>query len=181
MDNQTSLPQQQSLLFKVVTNLTFWVLIAIIAGILVGHFNPALAIKMEAIGKGFISIIKVFIAPIIFLTIVLGIAGMGDLKKVGRIGIKSLVYFEIVTTFALAIGVTVAYFMEPGKIDRTGLNMQDPSKLTGEAKAFSWLHFLLDNLTLQVLLIAIITGIILNYHNKREQAVSFLYKCSGCV
>lgn len=74
---------QQSTLFKVVTNLTFWVLIAIVAAILLGHFNPGLAVKMEIIGKTFIDIIKVFIAPIIFLTIVLGISGMGDLKKLG--------------------------------------------------------------------------------------------------
>jgi aerobic C4-dicarboxylate transport protein len=112
---------------------------------------------------------------------VLGIAGMGDLKKVGRVGIKSLVYFEIVTTFALAIGVAVAYFMVPGKIDRSGLNMQDPSKFTGEPEAFSWLSFFMSNVTLQVLVVAIIVGVILNYSKKREQAVSFLYKCSNIV
>ena len=172
---------QQSTLFKVVTNLTFWVLIAIITAILLGHFSPTTAVKMEVIGKAFISIIKVFIAPIIFLTIVLGISGMGDLKKVGRIGIKSLLYFEIVTTFALAIGVSVAYVLEPGKIDRTGLNMQDSSKYTGQAQSFSWLKFFMDNLTLQVLVAAIIVGIILNYSKKREEAVGFLYKCSGIV
>jgi len=179
MDNNP-LPQQ-STLFKVVTNLTFWVLIAITAAILLGHFNPAVAIKMEIIGNIFIDIIKVFIAPIIFLTIVLGISGMGDLKKVGRIGIKSLLYFEVVTTFALAIGVTVAYVLEPGKIDRKGLNMQDPSKFTGQAQSFSWLKFFMNNLTLQVLVAAIIVGVILNYSRKREEAVSFLYKCSGWV
>ena len=179
MDNNPLL--QQSTLFKVVTNLTFWVLIAITAAILLGHFNPAVAIKMEIIGNIFIDIIKVFIAPIIFLTIVLGISGMGDLKKVGRIGIKSLLYFEVVTTFALAIGVTVAYVLEPGKIDRKGLNMQDPSKFTGQAQSFSWLKFFMNNLTLQVLVAAIIVGVILNYSRKREEAVSFLYKCSGWV
>jgi len=172
---------QQSTLFKVVTNLTFWVMIAIIAAILLGHFNPAVAIKMEIIGKTFIDIIKVFIVPIIFLTIVLGISGMGDLKKVGRIGVKSLLYFEIVTTFALAIGVAVAYILEPGKINRTGLNMQDPSKFTGQAQGFSWLKFFMDNVTLQVLVAAILVGVILNYSKRREEAVSFLYKCSSIV
>ena len=179
MDSKPLPPQ--STLYTIVTNLTFWVLIAIIAAILLGHFNPAVAVKMEIIGKTFIDIIKVFIVPIIFLTIVLGISGMGDLKKVGRIGIKSLLYFEIVTTFALAIGVTVAYVLEPGKIDKTGLNMQDPSKFTGQAQSFSWLKFFMDNLTLQVLVAAIIVGIILNYSKKREESVSFLYKCSGIV
>ncbi|AWH83855.1 glutamate/aspartate:proton symporter GltP [Flavobacterium album] len=176
------IPQpKQSLLFRITTNLTFWVLIAILAGILLGHFYPATAVKMEIIGTWFVKVIKVFIAPIIFLTIVLGIAGMGDLKKVGRIGLKSLIYFEVVTTFALAIGVTVAYFMEPGKIDKAGLNMQNPSKYTQDAKAFSWLQFFLDNITLQVLLAAIIVGVALNYYKKREQAIGVLYTCSKYV
>ncbi len=182
MKATADIPQpKQSLLFRIVTNLTFWVLIAIIAGILLGHFAPETAIKMEVVGKTFVDIIKVFIAPIIFLTIVLGIAGMGDLKKVGRIGLKSLIYFEIVTTFALAIGVAVAYFMEPGKIDKAGLDIGDASKYTKGTHDFSWLQFFKDNLTLQVLLAAIIVGIALNYYKRREEAVSVLYKCSKYV
>jgi aerobic C4-dicarboxylate transport protein len=169
------------ILYKVLTNLTFWVLIAIILGILLGHNDPEDAVKMKVIGDGFISIIKVFIAPIIFLTIVLGIAGMGDLKKVGRIGVKSLLYFEIVSTFALAIGVTTAYLIEPGKIDKTGLNMQDASKYTAHPQSFSWIKFFMDNLTLQVLLAAIIVGVALNYFKQRQVAVDFLYKCSTIV
>lgn len=178
--NET-LPQKQTLLFRIVTNLTFWVLIAIVSGILLGHFYPAMAVNMKVIGDTFIDIIKIFIAPIIFLTIVLGISGMGDLKKVGRIGLKALIYFEIVTTFALIIGVGVAYLIQPGKIDKTGLDMQDHTKYTEGAHDFSWLQFFFDNITLQVLLVAIIAGIALNYYSKREQAVSILYKCSGYV
>ncbi len=182
MNTDLTIKQKHSLLFRVTTNLTFWVLIAIIAGILLGHYQPDLAVNMKVIGDTFISIVKLFIAPIIFLTIVLGISGMGDLKKVGRIGIKSLVYFEIVTTFALAIGVAVAYIIEPGKIDRSGLQMQDPGQYTSSTTAeFSWLNFFLSNVTLQVLLVAIIVGIALNYYKKREQTVEVLYKCSHYV
>ena len=173
--------KKQSLLYRIITNLTFWVLIAIVCGILLGHFYPANAVKMKIIGDGFIQIIKVFIAPIIFLTIVLGISGMGNLRKVGRIGIKSLIYFEIVTTFALAIGVAVAYIIEPGKIDKTGLDVQDASKYTSGGSDFSWLQFFLDNITLQVLLIAIIVGVALNYYKRREEAVAVLYKVSNFV
>lgn len=176
------LPKKESLLFKIATNLTFWVLIAIITGVVLGHYNPGTAVKAKIIGDGFISVVKVFIAPIIFLTIVLGIAGMGNLKKVGRIGLKSLIYFEIVTTFALAIGVIVAYIFKPGKIDKTGLDIQDASKYTsGSSKEFSWLDFFMDNFTLQVLVIAIVSGIIINYSKNREQIVGFLYKCSKVV
>lgn len=182
MDTEITIQKKQSLLFRITTNLTFWVLIAIIAGVLLGHFTPETGVKMKLVGDWFINIIKVFIAPIIFLTIVLGISGMGDLKKVGRIGIKSLIYFEIVTTFALAIGVGVAYIIQPGKIDKSGLQMQDPSKYTANpATDFNWTTFFLSNLTLQVLLVAIIVGIALNYHSKREQAVHYLYKASNYV
>jgi aerobic C4-dicarboxylate transport protein len=176
------IPQKKSLLYTITTNLTFWVLMAIVAGILLGHFNPETAVKMKLVGDYFIQIVKLFIAPIIFLTIALGISSMGDLRKVGRIGIKSLIYFEIVTTFALAIGVAVALLIQPGKIDRNGLNVQDAGQYTSAPqREFSWLEFFLSNITLQVLLVAIIIGIMLNYYSRREQAISLLYKASNIV
>lgn len=166
----------------IITNLTFWVLIAIIAGVLLGHFSPENGVKMEIIGKTFVDIIKLFIGPIIFLTIVLGISGMGNLKKVGRIGIKALGYFEVVSTVALAIGVGVAYFFQPGKIDKSGLTLQDPSKYTNNAaEHFSWWHFFLSNFTLQVLLAAIICGVALNFYQKREQTILVLERFSKVV
>jgi aerobic C4-dicarboxylate transport protein len=171
-----------SLLFKITTNLTFWVLIAIVSGILLGHFNPEKGQEMKIIGDSFIQLIKIFVGPIIFLTIVLGIAGIGDLKKVGRIGIKSLIYFEIVTTFALIIGIAAAYLIQPGKIDKSGLDIQDASKYTSHASAeFDWFGFFLSNFTLQVLIAAIICGILLNYSQKREAVVDVLYKASKYV
>lgn len=168
--------------FSIFTNLTFWVLIAILIGIFVGHYSPDNGVQMKVVGDGFISIIKVFIVPIIFLTIVLGIGGMGDLKKVGRIGVKSLLYFEIVSTLALTIGIVVGYLAQPGKIDKTGLDIQDASKYTkSSSEGFNWVSFFMSNSTLQVLIVAIIVGILLNYHTKREQIVAFLYKCSKIV
>ena len=131
--SDTSSKPQKSLPSKIVTNLTFWVFIAIVAGVLLGHFFPEKGMQMEFIGKTFVSIIKFFIAPIIFLTIVLGISGIGDLGKVGRIGLKSLFYFEVVSTLALAIGVAVAYFFKPGNIDKSGLDLQDASTFTQNA------------------------------------------------
>ena len=81
------------------------VLIAIAIGILLGHFAPDLGAKMKPFGDGFIKLVKMIIAPVVFLTVVVGIAKMGDLRHVGRIGVKALVYFEVVTTIALAIGL----------------------------------------------------------------------------
>ena len=178
----SSSKNKKSFFRAVVTNLTFWVLVAIIAGILLGHFSPDNGIKMEKIGKGFIDLIKVFIGPIIFLTIVLGISGMGNLKKVGRIGVKALAYFEVVSTVALAIGVTIAYFFQPGKIDKSGLAIGDASQYTeGAAENFSWLQFFLSNFTLQVLLAAIVCGIALNFYQKREQTILILERASNVV
>ncbi|MFT3796692.1 cation:dicarboxylate symporter family transporter [Flavobacterium sp.] len=166
--------------YRVLTNLTFWVLTAIVFGVWLGHYFPETGVKMEIVGKTFVDIIKLFIAPIIFLTIVLGISGMGDLKKVGRIGVKSLLYFETVTTLALAIGIAVAYLLQPGKIDKSGLALQDPAKYT-KASQFSWFEFFLANPTLQILLTAILIGILLNYTKHREQAVNILSRISKVV
>lgn len=180
MINDTT--KKESILFTIVTNLTFWVLIAIVCGILLGHFKPETGQEMKIVGDSFIQLVKIFIGPIIFLTIVLGIAGIGDLKKVGRIGIKALLYFEIVTTLALAIGVIAAYIIQPGKIDKSGLDIQDASKYTSGATAeFNWLEFFLSNFTLQVLTVAIITGILLNYYSKRQVVVDALYLISKYV
>jgi len=173
---------KRSLSVRILSNLTFWVLIAIIAGALLGSFAPATAVKMEIIGKTFIDIIKLFIAPIIFLTIVLGISGMGDLKKVGRIGVKALLYFEVVSTFSLAAGILMAVIIQPGKIDKSHLQIQNASKyISGPAKEFNWMEFFLSNLTLQVLLAAIIVGIVLNYSKYRMVAVENLGKLSKLV
>ncbi|WP_201987576.1 dicarboxylate/amino acid:cation symporter [Hymenobacter rubidus] len=99
---------------KLSSNLTVQVLAAIALGVLVGTFFPSFGAALKPVGDTFIGLIKMLIAPIIFLTVVLGIGGMGDLKKVGRVGGKALLYFEIVTTLALAIGITAANLTHPG-------------------------------------------------------------------
>ncbi|CAM4202914.1 C4-dicarboxylate transport protein [Geobacillus stearothermophilus ATCC 7953] len=95
-------------------NLTVQVIIGIILGIIVGFLFPEFVAKLKVLADGFIKLIKMVIAPIIFFTVVIGIGNMGDLKKVGRIGGKALIYFEIVTTFALAIGIVVVNLVKPG-------------------------------------------------------------------
>lgn len=167
---------------KIFKHLTFYVLVAIVAGILLGHFFPEQGLKMEKIGTYFIDIIKVFIGPIIFLTIILGISSMGNMKKVGRIGFKSLLYFEIVTTVSLAIGVGVALLVKPGNIDRSKLTVGDVSKYTSKAdEPFSWLHFIESNFTIQVLIVAIVLGILLNYYSKKEKVITVLEQASHYV
>jgi aerobic C4-dicarboxylate transport protein len=190
---------------SIFSNLTFWVLISIFLGIAVGHFAPQLAlyevlskdIKFNFIGSEikmgksiaellsgcFISIVKLFINPIIFITISLGIIQMGDLKKVGRLGAKALIYFEVVTTFALVIGVAAAYLIKPGHGIVQHSNHTDINKYTKGAAEFNWSNFLMENVTLQVLLISLIFGVFIskssyqNTINKRlTSASSFVFK-----
>jgi aerobic C4-dicarboxylate transport protein len=99
---------------KIYRHLTFQVLVAIALGVLVGYAYPAVGVALKPVGDTFINLIKMVIAPIVFLTIVLGIGSMGNLRKVGRVGGKALLYFEIVTTFALLIGLVVSNLARPG-------------------------------------------------------------------
>jgi aerobic C4-dicarboxylate transport protein len=165
---------------KIITHLSFYVLIAIILGVLIGLYSPSLAIQLDPLSKYFISIIKIFTFPIIFLTITLGIASMGDLKKVGRIGLKSLIYFEIVSTLSLAIGVVVALWLKPGSINKEGIQMQDPSKYTASADFHIW-SIIKSNANLQILLLAIIVGLLLNFLNKKEKYIHILGRLTHYV
>ena len=167
---------------KLFTNLTFWVLAAITAGILLGHFNPGLAIQMKPLGEGFIFVVKLFINPIIFFTISLGISGMNDLKKVGRVGGKALLYFEVVTTIALLIGVIVAYIIKPGEGIATGsASGSEVSGFTQRAESFSWLQFLKDNITIQVLAVSIISGIVISKIKSAPIIIYYLRTISSYV
>jgi len=167
---------------KIFSNLTFWVLLAILSGALIGHFYPTTGVAMQPAGTYFINVVKAFITPIIFLTISLGISGMNDLKKVGRVGGKAILYFEIVTTLALIIGITVAHFIEPGSgIDSKAIQQGDISKFTSGAKSFSWITFLKDNLTIQVLIISIVFGIVLSKLKNKKKITSVLQFASKYV
>ncbi len=166
---------------KVFSHLTFWVLAAITGGILLGNFAPATAVKMEPLGKYFIEIVKLFIYPLIFLTITLGIAGIGTLKKVGKVGGKAIIYFEVVTTFALLIGLVVAHIIQPGKGVVAHTAAADVSRYAKGAAAFSWMNFLQNNLTLQVLLFSIIAGIALNLYEKKSMYLHWLTWASRYV
>ncbi|MDB5221522.1 MAG: sodium:dicarboxylate symporter [Chitinophagaceae bacterium] len=157
---------------KVFTNLTFWVLAAITAGILLGTFAPDIAVKMQFFGKWFIEVVKLFIYPIIFLTITLGISGMSSLKKVGKVGGKAILYFEIVTTLALIIGVIVVNVIKPGiGVVTSAVKGGDITQYTEQAQSFSWWRFLKDNITIQVLIAAILFGIFLSKYKSKEKII----------
>ncbi len=106
------------------------VLLAVLLGVLVGHFYPKFGVALKPLGDGFVKLVRMLIAPIVFATVVTGIAKMGDLKRVGRVGLKAVVYFEVMTTFALVIGLVVGRFVAPG----AGMN-QDAATLDTHAIA----------------------------------------------
>ena len=155
------------------------VLIAIVAGVLLGIFDPAFGEKMKPLGDGFIALVKMIIGPVIFLTVVVGIARMGDLKHVGRIGVRALVYFEVLTTAALVIGLLVANLVKPGagmNIDAATLDASAVAQYQQKAEASGGVvGFILDIIPktfisaftegnlLQVLLVSLLFGIALTH------------------
>jgi len=155
------------------TILYIQVLIAIAVGVAVGYVNPQLGVQLKPLGDGFIGLIKMMIAPVIFCTIVHGIASMGDLKKVGRVGLKTLFYFETVSTLALAIGLIVGQVLQPGSgfdIDVASLDPKAVASYVTRAKEQGIVNHLLAIIPdtfigafargdlLQVLLVSILTG-----------------------
>jgi aerobic C4-dicarboxylate transport protein len=161
---------------KLYKQLYFYVILAIISGILMGIFYPALAADMKPLGDLFIRLIKMMIGPIVFVTVVTGIAGMKDLKKVGRVGLKALIYFELVTTLALIIGLTVVKIIEPGKgmnIDPASLDSRIVESYATKAQQMGTVEFILNIIPsnpvdafvkgeiLQILFLAILFGAVL--------------------
>jgi len=127
--------------------LYFQVLAAIVVGVLLGYFYPGIGTSMKPLGDGFIKLIKMIIAPIIFCTVVTGIAGMEDMKKVGRVGAKSLLYFEVVSSISLVIGLAVVTLVQPGagfNADVTTLDTKGLASFTTGAKSLSTTDFLMN-------------------------------------
>jgi aerobic C4-dicarboxylate transport protein len=123
------------------------VLFAIFCGVLLGHFSPETGASMKPFGDAFIKLIKMIIAPIIFCTVVTGIAGMEDMKKIGRVGGKALLYFEVVSTLALIIGLLVVNTLKPGagmNIDPATLDTKSLATYTTAAKSQSTVEFLMN-------------------------------------
>ena len=175
--------------------LYLWVLLAIVAGGLFGYLDAQHAVTLKPIGDGFISLIKMLIGPVVFCTIVLGIAGADDMKKAGRVGVKALLYFEIVSTFALALGVLVANLIKPGQgfnVDPATLDAQAVSGYIKQASQQSTADFLLhiipktftDAFTgsgdlLQVLLVSVLFGFALQQMGNAGKSVyAFIEECS---
>lgn len=171
---------------KIYQLLYIQVLIAIVFGVSLGYFYPDLGEKMKPLGEGFIKLVKMIIAPVIFLTVSTGIAGMSDLKKVGRVAGKAFIYFFTFSTLALIVGMIVSHVVQPGKglnIDPNTLNGAEVEKYVKAAHDNSLVNFifniipetLLSPLTgdniLQVLLVAILFGVALAITSEKSYPV----------
>ena len=163
------------------------VLIAIAAGVVLGHFLPDAGKAMKPLGDGFIALIRMMIAPLIFCTVVHGIASMSDLKKVGRIGVKTLLYFEVVSTFALAIGLIVGELVHPGSgfnIDAATIDPKAVSTYVTRAKDESLVAHLMAIIPdsffgalargdlLQVLLVSVLSGFAISLMGKAGEEIA---------
>jgi len=132
---------------KIYQHLYFQVLVAIAAGVAVGNFWPETGVALKPLGDGFIKLIKMIITPIIFCTVVTGIAGMEDMKKVGRVGAKALLYFEVITSLALVIGLIIVNTIQPGagfNADVTKLDTKALTAYTSQAKSTSTVDFIMN-------------------------------------
>jgi aerobic C4-dicarboxylate transport protein len=172
-----------------------WVALMIVLGALLGHFYPAVAVKMQPLADGFISLIKMLIPPVILCSVVLGIAGAGSIKKAGRVGGKAILYFEVVSTFALVIGLVMANVFGPGRSFHADPSKLDPKLVAGyvaQAQHMTIADHLLkmipktmfsaftDGDILQVLLISVLLGFSVAALNDKYKAplIGFLENVS---
>ncbi len=172
--------------YRFVRTLYFRVLVGVVAGVVVGLVWPHFAELLKPFGDGFIKLIRMMVAPIIFLTVVVGIASVGDLRKLGRLGIKALLYFEVVTTLALGIGMVIANVVQPGRgmnVNPATLDIKSVAQYTTQSQHLSTVDFLLNIIPdtfvgafakgeiLQVLFLAILTGVALATLDQEQRLI----------
>ena len=180
---QTSASPNKRPLYR---SLYFQVIVAVLLGVFLGHFYPQTGADMKPLGDGFIKLIKMIIAPIIFCTVVIGIAGMEDMKKVGKTGGLALLYFEVVSTLALIVGLVTVNLLAPGtgmNVDASTLDTKGISAYTGPGKMVGTVDFLLNVIPtsvvdafakgeiLQVLLFSVLFGFALHKFGGRGTMV----------
>jgi aerobic C4-dicarboxylate transport protein len=173
---------------RLARTLYFWVLVGIVAGVLIGYFAPAAGVALKPVSDAFLALIKMLIGPVIFCTVVLGIAGTGSLRKLGRVGGKALLYFEVVSTVALALGLLVGNWVRPGAgfpADPAALDaskVEEFSRRAGEMHVVDHLlHIIPKTFTdaftsggdlLQVLLVAVLFGVALAHLDAAGEPVT---------
>ncbi|WP_313300405.1 C4-dicarboxylate transporter DctA [Diaphorobacter sp.] len=175
------------------------VLIALVIGVLIGLMSPEFAVKLKPLGDGFIKLIKMIIPVLVFCVVVHGIAGAGDLRRVGRVGVKALIYFEVLTTIALVMGLVLAFVFQPGHGMNVDVNSLDPSAMSAYATnadkltSGGFVDFLMKLIpntvvqafatgdVLQVLLFAVLFGCALSMLGERGRPVAAVVDATSLV
>ncbi len=173
------------------------VLTAIVVGALLGHFFPSVGVSLKPLGEGFIKLIKMMIAPIVFATVTVGIAKMGHMSQVGRVGVKALLYFEVVSSIALLIGLVVVNVLKPGVGVNADVSTLDPKEIdavAGTAKSLGTVDFVINIIPttvvdafakgeiLQVLLFSVLFGLaLLQLGEKGEPLVKLIDQLSHAL
>ena len=180
-------PWYKILYIQVLIAIALGVLVGVALGIAVGYFFPDFGKELKPLGDGFIALIKMMIAPVIFCTVVHGISSMGDLKRVGRVGLKALIYFEVVSTVALAVGLIVGEVLQPGRgfnIDPATIDPNSVATYVTKAKEEGIIAHLLAIIPdsyfgalargdlLQVLLVSILSGFAIAFLGKAGEPIS---------
>lgn len=196
MSNTIAAEGQSAKKKKLYNSLYFQVICAISIGVLLGHFYPQIGAQMKPLGDAFIRLIKMLIAPIIFFTVVHGIASMKDMKKVGRVGLKALLYFEVLTTLALVVGLIVVNVLQPGhgmNVDPSTLDTKAVASFTAKASEMSTIDFFMhiipttvvgafaEGEILQVLLFSVLFAVALQLLGERGEAVLHFIETSAQV
>ena len=133
------------------SSITFWIVVGLVAGVLTGYFFPSIAVEMDVFSKIFLKLIKAIVAPLLFSTLIIGIAGHADMKQVGRMGWKSLLYFEVVTTIALAFGLIAANIVRPGDgIDLSSIQKSETIAVQAQTWKDIVLHTFPENIAKSV-------------------------------
>ena len=193
-ENARAVPAQGKRIKRWYVQLWFQVLVAMVVGIALGHLYPDLGAKMQPLGDAFIKAIRVLIAPIIFCTVVHGISSMANMAKVGRVALKALIYFEVLTTIALIIGLVAVNIFQPGVGMNVNLAQLDTSNVTSyiqQTKTQTTAQFLLNIIpntfvgafaeghVLQVLYLAVLCGFALSWVGERGKVLNQLIDASS--
>ena len=176
----TQIANTDPIIDKLNKTLSLQIFVAIIFGALVGVYFPGFAVKLQWVGRLFVSVIEPFVPPVIFLSIVSVVGSLENLKVAGRITAKAIIYFTVVSTVAIIFGICSALIIRPGKIDRSLVEAIVPAKVIS-TQYEGWLKVVMQNSMLLLFILAVVIGIVINRLAKRDRVVKVFEQLKSIV
>lgn len=176
----TQIANTDPIIDKLNKTLSLQIFVAIIFGALVGVYFPGFAVKLQWVGRLFVSVIEPFVPPVIFLSIVSVVGSLENLKVAGRITAKAIIYFTVVSTVAIIFGICSALIIRPGKIDRSLVEAIEPAKVIS-TQYEGWLKVVMQNSMLLLFILAVVIGIVINRLAKRDRVIKFFEQLKSIV